>query len=154
MIFTQEQFGASGFSGTRGWDVNSSYKFNGARAGNGNNVFLLNGTLISDQRQPMGIRAQRGFHPGIQRQTTIYDASYGHEAGGVVNKVIKSGTNSWHGRVRLHPQRASSTPTSSATTWSAPRRAEHNLNQFGGTFGGPIRKDKDFMFASLKAGRK
>ena len=38
VIFTQEQFGASGFSGTRGWDVNNSYKFNGARAGNGNNV--------------------------------------------------------------------------------------------------------------------
>ena len=36
VIFTQEQFGASGFSGTRGWDVNSSYKFNGARAGNSN----------------------------------------------------------------------------------------------------------------------
>ena len=33
VIFGQEQFGASGFSGTRGWDVNSSYKFNGARAG-------------------------------------------------------------------------------------------------------------------------
>jgi hypothetical protein len=31
VIFTQEQFGASGFSGTRGWDVNSSFKFNGAR---------------------------------------------------------------------------------------------------------------------------
>ncbi len=30
VIFTQEQFGASGFSGTRGWDVNTSYKFNGA----------------------------------------------------------------------------------------------------------------------------
>ncbi len=31
VLFTQEQFGASGFSGTRGWDVNSSYKINGAQ---------------------------------------------------------------------------------------------------------------------------
>src|SRR5260370_38492361 len=46
VIFTQEQFGASGFSGTRGWDVNSSYKFNGARSGNGNNAFLMNGSLM------------------------------------------------------------------------------------------------------------
>ncbi len=49
VIFTQEQFGASGFSGTRGWDVNNSYKFNGARSGNGNNAFLLNGSIISNE---------------------------------------------------------------------------------------------------------
>ena len=46
VLFTQEQFGASGFSGTRGWDVNSSYKINGARPGE--NVFFLNGAPISD----------------------------------------------------------------------------------------------------------
>src|SRR5207248_7214549 len=46
VIFTQEQFGAQGFSGTRGWDVNASYKINGARAGQ--NLFLLNGAPISD----------------------------------------------------------------------------------------------------------
>src|SRR5207237_9064462 len=39
VIFGQEQFGASGFSGTRGWDVNNSYKINGARQGG--NLFLL-----------------------------------------------------------------------------------------------------------------
>jgi hypothetical protein len=33
VIFGQEVFGASGFSGTRGWDVNNSYKINGARQG-------------------------------------------------------------------------------------------------------------------------
>ena len=49
VIFGQEQFGASGFSGTRGWDVNNSYKFNGARQGNGNNVFMMNGTAISNE---------------------------------------------------------------------------------------------------------
>jgi len=44
VIFTQEAFGPSGFSGTRGWDVNASYKINGARAGQ--NLFLLNGAPI------------------------------------------------------------------------------------------------------------
>src|SRR5436305_6232572 len=33
VIFTQEQFGASGFSGTRGWDTNNGYKINGGRPG-------------------------------------------------------------------------------------------------------------------------
>jgi len=46
VVFTQEQFGASGFSGTRGWDVNSSYKINGARTGE--SLFLLNGAPISN----------------------------------------------------------------------------------------------------------
>src|SRR5262249_43927458 len=45
VIFGQETFGASGFSGTRGWDVNNSYKINGARQGG--NLFLLNGAPIS-----------------------------------------------------------------------------------------------------------
>jgi len=47
VIFTQETFGPTGFSGTRGWDVNNAYKINGARGGQ--NLFLLNGAPISDQ---------------------------------------------------------------------------------------------------------
>src|SRR5579884_193518 len=45
VIFTQQQFGANGFSGTRGWDVNGSYRINGGRSGT--NQFLLNGAPIS-----------------------------------------------------------------------------------------------------------
>src|SRR5262245_24639708 len=45
VIFTQETFGPNGFSGTRGWDVNGSYKINGARTGQ--NLFLLNGAPVS-----------------------------------------------------------------------------------------------------------
>src|SRR5690348_14564217 len=40
VLFTQEQFGASGFSGTRAWDANNSYKINGGRPGT--SIFLLN----------------------------------------------------------------------------------------------------------------
>src|SRR5450432_3014739 len=93
VIFTQEQFGAAGFSGTRGWDVNSSYKFNGARGGNGNNVFLLNGTLISDNGSQWDLAPSVDAIQEFSAMTTIYDAQYGHEAGGVVNTVIKSGSN-------------------------------------------------------------
>ena len=100
VIFTQEQFGASGFSGTRGWDVNNSYKFNGARAGNGNNAFLINGAIISDNGSQWDLRAQRGRHSGIQRHHhRLSTPPYGHEAGGVVNTTIKSGSNNWHGDV-------------------------------------------------------
>src|SRR5688500_6227207 len=46
VLFTQEAFGPSGYSGTRGWDTSNAYRINGARAGQ--NLFLLNGAPISD----------------------------------------------------------------------------------------------------------
>src|SRR5947209_6326312 len=45
VLFTQEQFGSSGYSGTRGWDVSGSYVMNGG--GSGTNSFSLNGAPIS-----------------------------------------------------------------------------------------------------------
>jgi len=88
VIFTQEQFGASGFSGTRGWDVNSSYKFNGARGGNGNNVFMMNGTAISDNTSQWEFAPSVDAIQEFSAMTTVYDSQYGHQAGGVVNTVI------------------------------------------------------------------
>ncbi|GIU78741.1 MAG: hypothetical protein KatS3mg005_1979 [Bryobacteraceae bacterium] len=45
VMFVQRTFGATGFSGTRGWDVNGSFVMNGGRSGS--NQFLLNGSPIS-----------------------------------------------------------------------------------------------------------
>ena len=124
VIFTQEQFGASGFSGTRGWDVNSSYKFNGARGGNGNNVFMMNGTAISDNGSQWEFAPSVDAIQEFSAMTTVYDAQYGHEAGGVVNTVIKGGNNAWHGTTfTITSATASWTPTTSATTTPAPRKA-------------------------------
>ncbi len=150
VIFTQEQFGASGFSGTRGWDVNSSYKFNGARAGNGNNVFMLNGGIISDNG------SQWDFAPSVDAIqeftaiTTAYDASYGHEAGGVVNTVIRGGTNNWHGDVYDYFRNRVLDANNFANNYAGQPKGRHNQNQFGGVLGGPIRKDKDFLFMSFE----
>jgi len=145
VIFTQEQFGASGFSGTRGWDVNNDYKFNGARAGNGNNVFTLNGGIISDNG------SQWDFAPSVDAVqeftaiTTAYDASYGHEAGGVVNTTIRGGTNNWHGDVYDYFRNRVLDANNFANNYAGVPKGRHNQNQFGGVLGGPIRKNKDFM---------
>lgn len=83
VIFTQETFGASGFSGTRGWDVNNSYKINGARSGG--NLFLLNGAPISADdgswRLAPNVEAVQEF----KVMTNTYDASFGDFRGGAVN---------------------------------------------------------------------
>ncbi|MBI3695390.1 MAG: carboxypeptidase regulatory-like domain-containing protein, partial [Acidobacteria bacterium] len=93
VLFTQEQFGSSGFSGTRGWDVNGSYTINGGRTGT--NQFLLNGAPISTdgtwQIAP-NVEAIQEF----KVMTNTYDAQYGRSGGGHVNTTIKSGTNDWH----------------------------------------------------------
>ncbi len=150
VIFTQEQFGASGFSGTRGWDVNSSYKFNGARGGNGNNVFTINGAVISDNGSQWDLSPNAEAIQEFKAVTTAYDASYGHEAGGAVNFTIKAGTNNWHGDVFEYLRNSEFDANYYQSNFAGQARGRHEVSQFGGVFGGPIRKDKDFLFLSFE----
>ncbi|HYW47027.1 MAG TPA: TonB-dependent receptor [Bryobacteraceae bacterium] len=150
VIFTQEQFGASGFSGTRAWDVNNSYKFNGARAGNGNNVFMLNGTPISNEGSTWEFAPSIDAIQEFKAMTTVYDASYGHEAGGVVNTVIRGGSNNWHGDVYDYFRNAVMDANNFGNNVAGAPKGNHQQNQFGGVFGGPLRKDKDFLFTSYE----
>ena len=150
VIFTQEQFGSSGFSGTRGWDVNGSYKFNGARAGNGNNVFLMNGSIISNEGSTWEFAPSVEAIQEFNAITTVFDTQYGHEAGGVVNTIIKSGTNNWHGDAYDYFRNGILDANSFQNNYSGLLKGRHNQNQFGGVVGGPIRKNKDFLFASYE----
>src|SRR5215468_3377271 len=97
VIFGQETFGATGFSGTRGWDVNNSYKINGARQGG--NLFLVNGAPVSDFNGQWEIAPNVEGIQEFKVMTNTYDAGYGRFQGGVVNTTMKSGTNNWHGDV-------------------------------------------------------
>jgi hypothetical protein len=150
VIFTQEQFGASGFSGTRGWDVNNSYKFNGARAGNGNNLFLLNGSIVSNESGGWEFAPSVEAIQEFNALTTVFDAQYGHEAGGVVNTIIKSGTNKWKGDVYDYFRNRVLDANSFQNNFAGLGKGRHDQNQFGGVVGGPIRKDKDFVFGSYE----
>ena len=150
VIFTQEQFGASGFSGTRGWDVNSSYKFNGARGGNGNNVFTINGAVISDNGSQWDLAPNAESIQEFKAVTTAYDASYGHEAGGAVNFTIKSGTNNWHGDIFEYLRNSVLDANFYQSNFAGQAKGRHEVSQFGGILGGPIRKDKDFLFLSFE----
>ena len=74
------------------------------------------------------------------------NAEFGRTAGGVVNVITKSGTNAIHGSaVRILPHRSADAATSDGTPLDGFRR-----NQFGGTLGGPIIKDKLFFFAAAE----
>src|SRR5262252_4913425 len=148
VIFTQEVFGPTGFSGTRGWDVNNSYRINGARAGQ--NLFLLNGAPISTRDGTWELAPNVEAVQEFKVQTNTYDAAYGRFGGGVVNTTLKSGSNDWHGNVFEYWRNRILDANSFQSNAANRPKDFHNQHQFGGILGGPIRKDKDFIFASFE----
>jgi outer membrane receptor protein involved in Fe transport len=87
-----------------------------------------------------------------------FGAEYGRALGGIVNIVTKSGTNDFHGSVYDYLQnnaadaRSLLQPAASATQAVA---APHvlRLNQYGGTLGGPVKKDKAFFLLNYEGHR-
>src|SRR5262245_33250013 len=152
VIFTQEQFGSSGFSGTRGWDVNSSYKINGARTGQ--NLFLLNGAPISDNGGSWQLAPNVEAVEEFKVMTNTYDASYGRFGGGVVNTTVKGGSKNWHGDAFDYFRNKVFDANTFQNNLINRPKAKHNQHQFGGVVGGPIRKDKDFIFFSFEGWRE
>jgi hypothetical protein len=148
VVFTQEQFGASGFSGTRGWDVNSSYKINGARTGE--SLFLLNGAPISNNGGSWQLAPNVEAVQEFKVMTNTYDSSYGRFGGGVVNTTLKSGSNSWNGDVFDYWRNSVMDANFFQNNYGGQKKGFHNQHQFGGVAGGPIRKDKDFVFGSFE----
>ncbi len=148
VIFTQETFGASGFSGTRGWDVNSSLRINGARAGQ--NLFLLNGAPISNEAGTWQVSPNAEAVREFKVMTNTYDAAYGRFGGGVINVALKSGGNKFHGNLFDYWRNKIFDANSFQSNYFGRPKDFHNSHQFGGTFGGPIRKDKDFIFVAFE----
>jgi len=83
-------------------------------------------------------------------QTGNMSAEYGNAISGVVNIVTKSGTNQFHGSAFEFLRNY----VFDARNYFAPARDTLKQNQFGGTLGGPIKKDKLFFFASYQGTRR
>jgi hypothetical protein len=87
-------------------------------------------------------------------QTSSFDASYGRNSGANVNVVTKSGTNQYHGTAfeffRNTVLNANEFFRQENVAPAPNTRPVLNQNQFGGTFGGPVKKDKLFFFASYQ----
>jgi hypothetical protein len=90
-------------------------------------------------------------------QTSLYDAGYGRNPGANVNVVTKSGTNDFHGTAFEFFRNTALNANDFFRKVSLPvngvpnnGREVLNANQYGGVFGGPVRKDKLFFFASYQ----
>jgi hypothetical protein len=85
--------------------------------------------------------------------SAMYTAENGGSAGGQVNVVSKSGTNKLHGSV-FEFIRNNAFDARPVLNRAPSPQAPFHLNQFGGTIGGPIRKDKTFFFSSYEGFRQ
>ena len=81
--------------------------------------------------------------------TNTFDAEYGRNSGSVVNVITKSGTNKLHGDVYDYFRDT----TLNAQGYFNTVKPVFNQNQFGGTLGGPIKKDRTFFFLSYEGRR-
>ncbi len=82
--------------------------------------------------------------------TNNYDAEYGRTSGGIVNQITKSGTNAIHGDAFEFLRN----DDLNARDAFAPERSAFKRNVFGGTLGGPIKKNKAFLFLAYQGIRR
>jgi hypothetical protein len=87
-------------------------------------------------------------------QTSLYDAGYGRNPGANVNVITKSGTNSFHGDLWEFLRNTDLNANDFFLNRNGQPRAPFLQNQFGGTFGGPIKKDRLFFFGSYQGTRQ
>lgn len=85
-------------------------------------------------------------------QTTNYSAEFGRSAGGVVNATTKSGTNQFHGEA-FEFLRNDALDARGFFEPAGQPKAPYKQNMFGGTLGGPIKKDKVFFFLDYQGNR-
>ncbi|HEY3838843.1 MAG TPA: carboxypeptidase regulatory-like domain-containing protein, partial [Bryobacteraceae bacterium] len=122
------------------------------------NLFLLNGVEFSGaaennmqpggtSQQLLGVDAVREFN--LLRDT--YSAEYGKRPGAQVLIVTQSGTNQFHGSIYEFLRNNAFDARNFFDGSSVPG---FERNQFGGAFGGPVKKDKTFVFANYEGFRQ
>jgi hypothetical protein len=125
----------------------SNYATNGSQTQQSN--YLINGTDSND----IALNTP-GFIPSpdaIQEFnliTSTINPEYGRNSGGILNAVIKSGTNKWHGSAFDFYRDTFLNARNFFT--AGPQQPIFHQNQFGGTVGGPVVKDHTFFFLSYQ----
>jgi len=120
------------------------------------NNFLLNGidnNSWSENLQEFSVQVVQPPPDAVQEfrvQTRTYSTEFGNSAGAVINATIKSGTNEYHGNLFEYLRNKVLDANSWINNTNNQPRGHFTQNQFGGTFGGPVIKDKTFFFGDLE----
>jgi hypothetical protein len=117
------------------------------------NVYLLDGTLLNDLTNgPAGSAAGTALGMDTIREfrvaTNAYSAEFGRNSGGQINVLTRSGTNRYAGSLfEYHRNDA----MDAKNYFDVSGKPDFHRNQFGGTLGGPITRDRLFFFAGYEA---
>ena len=139
----------------QGASATSGLSFGGQRA-RSNNIMVdgldNNDLTVGSVRATFSQEAIREF----QVLTNSYSAEFGKASGGVVNIVTKSGSNEWHGNAFYYFRDKSLNAKDHFEKFDVAGnpidrdKGPYKQNQFGGTLGGPLKKDRTFFFLSFE----
>src|SRR6266480_7185682 len=130
--------------------------FNVAGARSQSNVFLLDGVSIIDTQINSALGNFR-LTDAVQEfavQTSVATAEFGRGTGGQVSIVTKSGSNQFHGSAFEYLRNSVLDAADFFTNKNHGTKNPLHRNQYGGTVGGPVLKDKMFFFGSYEGFRQ
>jgi len=117
------------------------------------NYYLDGGNNTGGLRQTGNLAPNPDAVQEFRVVTNNYSAEYGRFAGGIIDVVTKSGSNDFKGSIfeYFRNERLNALPYSTGET---PARDPFQRNQYGMTFGGPLRKNETFFFVSYSGLRR
>ena len=118
-----------------------------------NGVEWVGGNATGQYITPGGASAQLLGVEAVREYNVVehtYGAEFGKRAGGQVSVVTSSGTNQWHGDVFEYIRNSAL----DARNFFEQQKGPFKRNQFGGAIGGPLKKDKVFIFGNYEGFRQ
>jgi hypothetical protein len=141
-------------AGTRGSALQQTgnvYGILGQRSGH--NLYLVDGASVTDEAfNNMVVSPSLDDVQEVNVNETSYDAEFGGKSGGVINVITKSGSNNFHGSAFEFVRN----DIFDAKNYFVPAdqpKPPFEQNQFGGSMGGPIRRNKTFFFLDYEGAR-
>src|SRR5262245_41123809 len=139
-------------AGSLAWRASASFSANGQRPRDNN--FMLDGVDNNETwLQTVVIFPNVDSLDEFKLQTSTYSAEFGRSLGGVVNLQIKSGSNRLSGSGFEFHRDSAMDANDFFNNRAGRAKPQLKQNQFGGTLGGPIFKNKTFFFGSYQGSR-
>jgi hypothetical protein len=140
-------------AGSLAWRASASFSANGQRPRDNN--YMLDGVDNNETwLQTVVIFPSVDALDEFKMQTSTYSAEFGRSLGGVVNLQIKSGTNNLHGSGFAFHRNDAFDANNFFNNRAGRGKPEFNQNQFGGTLGGPVFRDRTFFFGDYQGHRE
>ncbi len=128
-----------------------AFSVNGAREDANN--FLLDGTYNVDPKlNTFGVRPSVDAIHEFEMLTSSYDAAFGRAPGAQVNVVLNSGGNNFHGSLFEFYRNGALDARNFFAPANEPK-PKYLRNQFGGSIGGPLKRDRTFFFGDYEGTR-